>query len=98
MPLPIDLEKDFIELPCVAGARPASAELGGILLAELPTPLPHGLVGHHHAACSQQLFEVTKAEVEAEVQPNCVDDDFLREAKALVEHRHGGVVHNPSIA
>ncbi len=82
--LPIDLEEDFVQVPRIARAGAAPPQLVRVRLPELPTPLQHGLVGHHYAAFGQQFFYITVAEVEAKVEPHRVRDDFLGEPKAGV--------------
>lgn len=64
--LAIDFETDLIEVPFITGAGRDGARVGRILLPELPTPLMDHLVGHDHAALSQQVFDITIAEVEAD--------------------------------
>ncbi len=56
----------------------------GILLTELQTLLANGCVGHNHAACCQQLFDITVAEGEAEIHPNGMTNYFSGEAIAAV--------------
>ena len=70
VPFPIDFEEHVIHVPFVAGFGAASTELVSIRLAKLFAPLPHRLIGHIHAVCSEQLFDVSIAEVEAGGEPN----------------------------
>lgn len=51
--LAIDLEKDFVSVPFVAWPRPSAAELIGVRLAELPSPLTDCFVGDDDAALSE---------------------------------------------
>jgi hypothetical protein len=59
-------------MPLVAGLWTATAQLISELLAKLEAPLSHGFVGDDHSPRSQQLFDVTKAEVEAVIEPHGV--------------------------
>jgi hypothetical protein len=46
-----------------------------IVLPTLATPLADGFVGHHDAACEQELFHVAVAQGEARGEPDPVADD-----------------------
>jgi hypothetical protein len=48
----------------------------GVLLTQLVAPLPDRSIGHDDAAGEQQLFHITVAKTEAEVQPNAMGDDL----------------------
>jgi hypothetical protein len=52
-------------------------------LPEFATPLANRFVGYVDPTGEEQLFDITKAEGEAMVQPNSVRDDFLREEVAV---------------
>jgi hypothetical protein len=49
MMLPMNREKDFIEMPRVAGPRAPAPELIGVRLPELPAPRADGFIGHDHS-------------------------------------------------
>jgi hypothetical protein len=76
MPLTMNREEHLVEVPLVTWPRAPVPELIGIVLAKLATPFPDGFVGHDHPACEQELFDVSVAEAEAEVQPNTMTDDL----------------------
>src|SRR5208283_4922037 len=42
-------------------------------------PTPNGLIRHRHSAFRQQIFDVTQAESEPEVEPYCLVNDLGRE-------------------
>lgn len=65
------------------GCGRSRPKLIGILLAELAAPLADGLISDDCATFEQQLFDIAKAEAEAEVQPHGVADDFHRKAVIL---------------
>jgi hypothetical protein len=48
MMLPMNRERDFIEMPRVARPRAPAPELIGVCLPELPAPLAGGFIGHDH--------------------------------------------------
>ena len=98
MGLAIDREEHFIQVSLIAWAGTAPAQLVRVGLAEFAAPLPYRFVGHNHAPLGQQFFNITIAEVEAEVEPHRVGDDLLREAKAFVRWRSSGCCHATSIA
>ena len=78
-----DLEKYFIAVPLVTRLCAAMAQLIGELLAKLAAPLSHCFIGHDHAPRGEQLFDVTKAEVEAMVEPDRMSNNFLGNRKPL---------------
>jgi hypothetical protein len=80
----IDGEKDLLQMPLVAGSGTPLTELIGIRLAKLAAPLAAGFVGHDHAACQEQLFHITVAEAEADVQPDAIADDLGRKPMVCV--------------
>jgi hypothetical protein len=46
--------------------------------AELAAPAPHGCIAEDHPALKQQLFNVTKAELEPKIPAHCTTDDGCR--------------------
>jgi hypothetical protein len=74
--LPIDRQKDLIQMPLVAGSVVPAPELIGIRLAELPAPFADGLIRHDDATGEQQFFDITVAQAEAEVELHTVTDDL----------------------
>jgi hypothetical protein len=67
--LPLEFEKDLVEVPFVAQLRTTPTELVRNLLPGLPTPLMDRLVRHDHTACCEQRLDLPKAELEAEGEP-----------------------------
>ena len=84
VPLAIDGEEDFIQMPFVAGSGTPAPELIGIGLPELPAPFADGFIGHDDPTGEQQLFDVAIAEAEAEIEPHRMADDLGREPVVLV--------------
>jgi len=97
-PFPIDGEKDLIQVPLVPTPRATAAEFVRVRLPKLQAPLAHGFVGHDDSALCQKLFDIAKTEREAEIQPNCVADNFRWEAKALVAGSSGVCFHEAILA
>jgi hypothetical protein len=62
-------------------------ELIGIVLAELPTPLPDGFVSHRYPASQQQFFDIPIAEAEPVVEPDAMADNFSGKAVVFVTLR-----------
>src|SRR5918998_883927 len=93
MLLAIDLEKHFVTVPLVARLRTPPTQLLGELLAKFATPLAHRFVGDDHAPCSQELFDITIAEVEAMIEPNRMSDNFLGKPKTFVGWSNGVCFH-----
>jgi hypothetical protein len=97
IPLPVDLEKDLVAVPFVAGLCTPMTQLIGELLAELEAPLSHHFIGHDDAARSQQFFDVTLAEAEAMIKPNRVSDNFLWKPKPFIGWSDGVCFHAESM-
>jgi hypothetical protein len=54
-------------------------------LAELVTPAPDRLICHGHASFEEKFFDVTQAQLEAEIPAYCATDDASRETVAVIE-------------
>src|SRR3984957_3808552 len=87
-----DRDEDFVQMPFVAARGSPLADLISEPLAELLSPLAHGLVGHANPA-GQYLLDHAQAQGKPEVEPNRIPDDFRRKAMAAIEGftsaRHG---------
>jgi hypothetical protein len=68
----------------IARLGAAVTSLIGIVLAEFPAPLPDRLVGDDDSSGEQQLFDITVAEAETEVEPDAVTDDLGWKSMVLV--------------
>ena len=58
-------------------------EPSSVLGAELPTPLPDGLVGDGDSPFREEFLNVAKTQGELVVQSDAVTDDFARKPEAL---------------
>ena len=70
-------------------------ELLGVGRPELAAPEADRLVADTNPTLGEQVFDVTMAQVEAEVQPDGVADDFRWEAMTAVQggvDRHGPIL------
>src|SRR5262245_29075187 len=94
----VDLHEDLIEVPLVAGAGAAPAQLVGVGLPELGAPAPDRLITHHDTTRKHQLLDLTKAQREPKVQPHAMVDDLDRVAVAQVRRRCGAHPTDPSRA
>jgi len=61
----------------------------------IEAPFTDGLVGESNTTHRHELFDIAKAQSEAEVEPHSVANDFGREAVAAIERR--GCVHQRSM-
>ena len=91
----VDLHEDLVDVPLVAGARSAPAQLVGIVRPELGAPGPDRLVGEHDTAGEHQLLNVAQAQRETVIQPHRVPDDLDRIPVALSPRRNR---HRPILA
>src|ERR1700722_4230131 len=88
-----DRDEDFVQMPFVAASGSPLADLISERLAELLSPLAHGLIGNTNPAGRQYLLDHAQAQGKPEVEPNRITDDFRRKAMAAIEGftsaRHG---------
>jgi len=77
-------EHHVVEAPCVAWPRTSAAPVVGVLLVNFAAPFADRLRGYDHAALTQELFSVPKAQAEWEVEPDGVGDTLHWKARVLV--------------
>ena len=77
-------------MPLIAGSYSSSTQPFSEGGTELHAPLADRLMADHDATLGQQILNVAKAEVEAEVEPNGMGDDVGREAIARYAERSAG--------
>jgi len=80
MACPSDREEHLIQVPLVAGLGPLMPESIGIPLAELVAPPANRFITHRDDTGKRQLFDITIADAETEVEPDRVADDLDRES------------------
>lgn len=81
--LPVDFEKDLIQMPFVSQLAATFFQHMSIRLPKFQTPLPKRFMGDNYSTLSHYLFNITKTEREAEIEPDSVADDRRREAKTF---------------
>ena len=79
---PIDFQIDFVKMPGRMRLRAALAQMRGDHRPEVVHPAAHGLVRDCDPALSEQIFDITKAECEPEIEPDRLLDDLWRKAVA----------------
>jgi hypothetical protein len=84
MALPVDRQKDLIEVPLITWLGASTLQLIRIVLPKLQTPLADGFMGHGDAALEQDLLHVAVAQREAIIEPDTMADDLTGEAMVLV--------------
>jgi hypothetical protein len=84
----VDCEEHFIQMPLIARLSMPAAQLIGMGLPELPAPIAHRFVREQNAALGHELFDISIAQAEAEIQPNTVANDYGREPMALIWIRY----------
>jgi hypothetical protein len=76
--------EDFVQVPYVASPSLFASCVGGVCSAEFLTPRPDRFLGNFDTALGQEIFDVTKAQREAVVEPYGVGNDFSRISMAGV--------------
>ena len=80
-----DRDEDLIQVPFVAWSGTLTAQLVGIGLPKLPAPVAYRLIRQDDPTCRHQLLDVSVAQAEAEIQPDCMADNLGWEAMALIQ-------------
>src|SRR5260370_40648231 len=75
----VDFQINLVEVPSRVRFRAALSQVGRDHRTEMVHPTPNGLVRHRHSAFRQQIFDVTQAEGEPEVEPYRLVNDLRRE-------------------
>jgi hypothetical protein len=96
VPLALDIHEELVQVPNVSQLPLSAPEPPGVAWAELPTPLPDGLVGDDDSSLRQELLNVSEAQAEAVVQPDGVTDDLRRKSVSAVAASIG--IHQPKSA
>ena len=84
-----DFQIDLVQMPSRMRLRATLAQVGCDDGSEMVHPPPDGLVRDHNPAFGEQVFDVTEAEREPQVEPNRLLNDLRREPVARVgDFRH----------
>ena len=83
--LAVDRNDDFIEMPFVSVARCASADLVGEVPPEFLRPSVNRFVADDDVTHGQKIFDHSEAERKAEIEPDCMSNDFGGKAMAAIE-------------
>ena len=84
MLLAVDLDEDFIDVESVAVASVLSFQSACINGSEFDAPEADRFSADSDAAFSQKIFDISVAQIESIVEPDCVTDDIGRESMALI--------------
>src|ERR1700730_11748644 len=79
-----DFQIDLIQMPGSVGLGSTFAQIRCDHGPKMIHPAPNGLVGDHDAAFRQQVFDVTEAQCEPEIEPDRLLDDLWRKAVAAI--------------
>jgi hypothetical protein len=82
--LPLNGDKDFVDMPGVAYAALPFFEFSSIVGPKLLTPLPNRFICEGEPTFGEEFFDFTKAEAEPIVEPHGVADNFRGKAMTLV--------------
>ncbi len=84
MLLTIDLDEDLINVEGVAVAPVLSLQSSGVQRTEFDAPEANRFAGDSYATLSQQIFDISVAQIEAIVKPDCVTYDIGWESVAFI--------------
>jgi len=90
--LAVDLDEDFIDVEGVAVSTMLSFQAACINGSEFVAPEPDRFAADIDASFSEKIFNVSVAETESIVEPDCVGDDVRRKSVAFIS------IHEPILA
>ena len=94
--LVVDRDEYFVQEPRISESTLSSLQLPGVVEAELPAPLADCLVRHSDPSFSEQILDISEADTESVVEPDCMTDDFWRIAVSVIAGSGG--FHTASLA
>jgi hypothetical protein len=97
VPLPVNGEKDFIQVPLVARLGPAPAKPIGVGLSKLPAPIPYRFMRHRDTTFGHEFLDIAVTEGKAVVQPHTVANDLGRKPMTLIQVGGHWWVHTVSM-
>ena len=83
--LTLNLNKYFIQMPGISKPSLFGADLPGIVLTKITTPLADGFIGYFNATTGQNFFNITKTQGESMIKPNGVANNLSRKPEAMIE-------------
>src|SRR5262245_47767858 len=84
MALPVDRQKDLVQVPLVTWLSASTLQLIHIVLPKLQTPLADGFMRDVDTAFKESLLHVAVAQGEAIIEPDAMVDDLTGEAVVFV--------------
>ena len=84
MLLTADFHKNFIDVEGIAVASVLPLQSPSVNSSELDAPQPDRLPGDENTPFSEQIFDISVAQVESVVEPDGIADDVRWESVALV--------------
>ena len=84
MLLAIDLYEDFIDVEGVAVTLMLPPQSPGVDCSELVTPESDRFSGYSNASLGQQVFNISVAQIESEIEPDGIGNDIWRETMTLI--------------
>jgi hypothetical protein len=82
--LTFDLHEDFIDEECITITTVLSFKSPGVHSPELDTPQANRFAADGDASLSQQIFNISMAEIKSIVEPDGITNDIGRESVAFV--------------
>jgi len=80
----IDFHEDLIDEERITTALMFSLQSPCIKSSELDTPQADGFIADSDATLSEDIFDISMAETESVVEPDCVIDDIWWESVTLI--------------
>ena len=84
MPPVVYLDEDFVNVKGIAVASMLSFQAPSIDCSEFDAPQTDGFTADGDASLSEQILDVSVAQVKAIVEPDSIRNNFWREAMAFI--------------
>jgi len=90
-----DFNDDLVQMPNISQRMLSTPKMSSDLWSEFDSPSPARFVRNVNTAFEEHFLNFTQAEIEANVEPDRVGDDFGREAMTFVAD--GRCLHRPQL-
>ena len=88
---PLDLDEQLVQMPGVALAAAAVPQQPCVVNSECQAPLPNRLIRHGDSPFGEEIFDISKAQAKAVVEPDGVTDDCRGESVSAIAGRDASV-------
>jgi hypothetical protein len=81
----VELNEDLVNEKSIAIATVISAQSAAVLRSESIAPKSNGFMRDGDRSLGQEIFDISMAQIEPEIEPDSVSNDFWRKSVALIQ-------------